>query len=60
MTKFFGIEFDDDELRKLLHTAPRCKWRCPFCGRRCGGIVGHKGNHQCAEHSSIPVSQWCR
>ena len=25
----------------------QCKWTCPQCGKRCGGIEGHLGEHQC-------------
>ena len=28
----------------------QCEWRCPLCHRRCGGVVGHSGAHQCPEH----------
>lgn len=31
---------------------PRCRTRCTFCGADCMQILGHEGNHQCAnEHT---------
>ena len=25
----------------------QCKWECPECGLRCGGVIFHSGEHQC-------------
>ena len=35
----------------------QCKWLCPECKRRCGGIVGHGGMHQCPTHYNPPEAR---
>jgi len=28
----------------------QCRWLCPTCSSRCGGVLGHDGEHQCPIH----------
>lgn len=44
-----------EKYNACFHIVP-CHWKCPLCGRRCGGIEGHRGGHQCSVHSSVPAS----
>lgn len=58
----FGSSFEDkrcracprylacfqDYVRKFVEgKVKQCSWRCPRCKTRCGGIKGHRGEHQC-------------
>ncbi len=28
----------------------QCSWKCPLCQSQCGGVKGHRGEHQCSRH----------
>ena len=28
----------------------RCKWKCPDCKKKCGGVLEHPKPHQCPKH----------
>ena len=47
-------------LQDFLVEAKQCSWRCLGCGRRCGGIEGHSGSHQCSVHykPKTPIRKW--
>ncbi len=32
----------------------RCPWTCPVCGKQCGGIENHSGDHQCPKCYKVP------
>ena len=49
-----------DDLLEYWKNAIQCSWTCIFCGKQCGGIEGHSGNHQCDIHSNEKVSMWCK
>ena len=61
----FGSSFEDNHCQKcdryrdcvreyakkvIERRLERCPWRCPLCKRQCGGVKGHKGEHQCPRH----------
>ena len=52
----FPISLKED----FLTEAKQCSWRCLGCGRRCGGIEGHSGSHQCSVHykPKTPIRKW--
>jgi hypothetical protein len=49
-----NIKFDTwEELAQFLglfDIVDQCDWYCPICNKKCGGIKGHTGQHQCPIH----------
>lgn len=38
---------------EIIAVTERCNWKCPVCGKRCGGVKDHPDEHQCPEHSGM-------
>lgn len=48
-----SVEADDG-----LDLVILCSWVC-VCGKRCGGVAKHGGDHQCAVHYHRLCSEMC-
>ena len=67
MKGFKLIPVSEKPLRKnRVHVAldkpvlvKQCEWTCPLCGKRCGGIEGHLGEHQCPVHYIVKICANC-
>lgn len=44
------LQHDIDIHGGLQTEDKQCNWRCPACNKRCGGVFGHSGDHQCPIH----------